>query len=52
MDAILIAVMFVGSLLAALAALVHFARHDTFAGPGTHHRPADERATFPHRRAA
>ena len=52
MDAILITAMFVGSLLAALAALVHYTRHDSFAGPGTRHWPEDELAPLRQRRAA
>jgi hypothetical protein len=34
------------ALLVALAALVDFARRDSFAGPGTAYRPADELGTF------
>ena len=38
------------ALLVGLAALVHFARRDAFAGPGTAHRPSDELGQFAFRR--
>ncbi|MBW8750766.1 MAG: hypothetical protein JF565_04995 [Propionibacteriales bacterium] len=38
------------ALLAGLAALVLFARHDSFAAPGTGYRPSDELGTFGFRR--
>jgi hypothetical protein len=37
-------------MLAGLAALVLFARGDSFAGPGTAHRPSDELGPFDFRR--
>ena len=42
MDAILIMLMFLVGLFVGLAALVHFARHDAFGGPGTGHETRDE----------
>jgi len=50
MNEILIATTFLIALLAGLAALVHFARADSFAGPGTAYRPHDELGSFGLRR--
>lgn len=52
MDSFFIATTFVIALLAGLAALVHFTRHDSFAGPGTGHRERDELAPRAFGRAA
>jgi hypothetical protein len=52
MDALLIALMFVAGMVAGLAALVHFARHDGFAGPGTGYRRSDELSPPGQRRRA
>lgn len=41
------------ALLVGLAVLVRYVRHDSFAGPGTAYRPADELGPFaPRRRQA
>jgi hypothetical protein len=37
-------------LLAALITLVRYARHDSFAAPGTGHQPHDEFGPLAHRR--
>jgi len=50
MNEILIATTFLIALLAGLAVLVHFARADSFAGPGTPYRPHDELGSFGLRR--
>lgn len=50
MDAILITTTFLIGLVLALAALIHFARHDSFAGPGTGYRPSDELGPLASRR--
>ena len=52
MDALLISATFVIALVLGLAALVHFARHDCFAGPGTGHRERDELGVPTYRRTA
>ena len=50
MDAILITLTFSVALLAGIAALIHFARHDSFAGPGTGHQERDELGSLSFRR--
>ena len=50
MTEILITAIALMSLLVGLAALIRFARHDTFAGPGTGYRPSDELGPFGFRR--
>jgi hypothetical protein len=52
MDAILIAITFTVGMIAGLAALVHFARHDSFAGPGNARPERDELGSLAHRRRA
>jgi hypothetical protein len=42
MSEILISTLAVLTMLAGLAALVWFVRNDSFAGPGTAHKPTDE----------
>jgi len=46
----LIAMTFLIGLFAGLAALAHFARHDSFAGPGTAYPRSDELGRFGTRR--
>lgn len=41
-DSILIALTFTLGMIAGLVALVHFVRHDSFAGPGTARHERDE----------
>jgi hypothetical protein len=50
MDAILITALFLLGLAGGLAALVRFARHDSFAGPGTGHQERDELGLLAFRR--
>ena len=50
MTDILIQVLAFVALAAGLVALVRFARHDSFAGPGTGHAPADELGSLAYRR--
>ncbi|HEX2893187.1 MAG TPA: hypothetical protein VHO29_04195 [Marmoricola sp.] len=52
MDALWITVTFLTALVLGLVALVHFARHDTFAGPGVGHRERDELGTATYGREA
>ena len=50
MDAILIPALFLLGLVLGLAVMVHFARHDSFAPPGTGYHPRDELGPLSHRR--
>jgi hypothetical protein len=50
MTEILTTALAVLALVAGLAALVHYARRDSFAGPGTGHRPSDELGVLAYRR--
>lgn len=50
MTEILTAVLAAVALVAALATLVRFARHDAFAAPGTGYQPRDEFGLLAHRR--
>jgi hypothetical protein len=50
MTDILTAVLATVALLAALATLVRFARHDSFAAPGTGYQPHDELGPLTFRR--
>jgi hypothetical protein len=52
MDALLITLTFLVALVLGFVALVHFARHDSFAGPGTGHRERDELGAPTYRRHA
>jgi hypothetical protein len=52
MDTILIAITFTLGMLVGLTALVYFARHDSFGGPGTGHSERDELGPFTHQRRA
>jgi hypothetical protein len=52
MDALLVTVTFLIALVLGFAALVHFARHDSFAGPGTGYRERDELGVPTYRRNA
>jgi hypothetical protein len=50
MTQILLTVLALGVLATGLLALIHFARTDTFAGPGTGYRPCDELGPLVNRR--
>lgn len=50
MTEILTSVLALVALLAGFAALVHLARRDTFAGPGTGYKPSDELGPLAFRR--
>jgi hypothetical protein len=50
MTEMLITTIAIVALLVGLAALVLFARRDSFAGPGTAYRPSDELGPFASRR--
>jgi hypothetical protein len=50
MTEILTSVLVLVVLLAGLAALIHLARTDSFAGPGTGYRPSDELGPLTNRR--
>jgi hypothetical protein len=52
MDTVIIAITFILGMVIGLAALVHFARHDTFAGPGTTRHERDELGSLAYRRRA
>lgn len=51
-DSILIALTFTLAMVAGLVALVHFARHDSFAGPGTTRHERDELGSLAYGRRA
>jgi hypothetical protein len=52
METILITATFLIGLVLGLGAMVHFARHDRFAPPGTGYQPRDELGPLSHRRRA
>jgi len=52
MDAILITLTALVAAVIAVIAMVHFARQDTFAGPGIGHEQRDELGPFSQRRRA